>query len=300
MVCSYSILLLGLLSGQVGCAHNNASAGDRQLASLREEIQRIEAERDRAVERVSILEHERSMRETGKQKDTPAPLDDRGLRVVRLEPNKENPNDDPKTGADFSDGTRPSISIHGREVRKSNVQDYTQRTASLDSIRPIEREEPSDRPSISKADLGRTDVGFVSNVGISTVRPSALDPAARASYDSALALFRRRKFEAAESAFADFIVRWPDHPFGSNALFWRSEIFAERGDHRKAIEECEGAIARFPMGNKTPDCLLKIGISFDRTNDKDKARSAFDRLLAEYPTSEPARKIPRAYASQKK
>jgi TolA-binding protein len=57
-----------------------------------------------------------------------------------------------------------------------------------------------------------------------------------------------------------------------------------------------GATLRFPLGNKVPDCLLKLGLCQEKLGNKDKAKSYFERLARDYPRSEAARRIPDARA----
>ena len=61
----------------------------------------------------------------------------------------------------------------------------------------------------------------------------------------------------------------------------------------RAEEQFEGVVSRFPTGNKSPDALLKAGLSAQQLGKTEIAKSWFSKLQREYPQSEAARKVPR-------
>jgi tol-pal system protein YbgF len=122
--------------------------------------------------------------------------------------------------------------------------------------------------------------------------PAALDADAKRAYDAALGLVNAHQYDQALEAFAAFLVRWPDHPNADNAMYWRGESYYAKGEYARAAEEFEGATLRFPLGNKVPDCLLKLGLANQKLGNLPKAKSYFDRLMHDFPRSEAARRIP--------
>ena len=123
-------------------------------------------------------------------------------------------------------------------------------------------------------------------------RPSALDPEAKRTYDAALALVNDKKYGPALDAFAGFLMKYPDHPYAANAMYWRGECYFAQGEYLRAIEQFEGVVARFPLGGKTPDALLKLGISQQKLGNPTKAKEYFDKLGREWPRSDAVRHIP--------
>jgi tol-pal system protein YbgF len=122
--------------------------------------------------------------------------------------------------------------------------------------------------------------------------PSALDPEAKRAYDAALSLVTARQYDKALDSLAAFLLKWPDHPYADNAMYWRGECYFARGDYVHASEQFEGVLARFPAGNKAPDALLKLGICRQKLGDPNGARELFVRLTQQYPKSEASRRIP--------
>lgn len=128
--------------------------------------------------------------------------------------------------------------------------------------------------------------------GSSEGRPSALDPDARKAYDQALALVNAKQHERALEALNAFLVRWPDHPYAENAMYWRGEIYFAQGEYLRAAEQFEAVVARFGGGRKAPDALLKIGMCHDRLGAPARANEYWTRLKRDFPQSDAARKIP--------
>lgn len=123
-------------------------------------------------------------------------------------------------------------------------------------------------------------------------RPSVLDPEARRSYDRAIELVNGKQHEKALEALNAFLVKWPDHPYAENAMYWRGEIFFAQGEYLRAAEQFEAVVARF-NGRKAPDALLKIGMCHDKLGAGSRANETWARLKRDYPQSDAARKIPK-------
>ncbi|MDP9148335.1 MAG: tol-pal system protein YbgF, partial [Myxococcota bacterium] len=121
-----------------------------------------------------------------------------------------------------------------------------------------------------------------------------LDPEAKRAYDAALILVNARRCDRALDALASFLVKWPDHPYADNAMYWRGECYFARADYERASEQFEGVLARYPAGNKAPDALLKLGVCQQKLGDGAKAKASFDRLAEQYPQSDAARRISQA------
>lgn len=264
----------------VACAHG--SAEDRQLAALREDLARIEADHDKLDQRMSALEAQGGESATAPAgKSASAPAQRPAPRTLHLDADgAERTETDAtaaagaRTGDDPDDPSpRPVIKVHGAGGKRGRGgSDVVEQTLPDEGATA-----PATQPSGPQ----------------STARPSALDPEARRAYDQALSLVNARNYAGALDAFATFLVRWPDHPYADNATYWRGECYFAQGEFARAAEQFEGTIARFPLGNKVPDAWLKLGMCQQKLGNATKARAAFDRLEREYPKSDAARRIPR-------
>lgn len=278
-------LALGSALGGGGCARAD-SVADRHIAEMREAIGAIQAEQDRANQRLGLLEvsaeDSREARAAAaaaaagaaaagaaasRAAGAPSAAGGAGApagRTVQIGDSEE-----PRDGEDPNDpNARPEIRLQGPPGAAARAL----RGKSLARGRGEGRVDPDD---------GRSD----------SPRPSALEPEAKKSYDAALGLVGAKQYDRALEALAAFLVRWPDHPYAENAMYWRGECYFARGEYLRAAEQFEAVLARF-NGNKAPDALLKIGHCHDRLGSSDRAKEYWDRLRRDYPRSEATKKIP--------
>jgi tol-pal system protein YbgF len=248
-----------VLAAAGGCAR---SAEERQLEAMRDEIDKLQHDRDRENARSGLLSREGAEGEAAAVAPRlPAP-DQRPLpdAVTLGFPGEPAPDDavDPEDPA-----PRPAIRVLG-----------------------------APRPGGRTGWRGEDRVEQTGPADGAEARPSALDPEAKKAYDEALAAVTARRYDGALDALAAFLVKWPDHPYADNAMYWRGECYFARGEYARAAEQFEGVLGRFPAGNKAPDALLKLGVTAQRTGDGARAREFFSRLAQEYPQSQAARRIP--------
>jgi tol-pal system protein YbgF len=253
-----ALVLAGVAAG--GCA---STSEERQLADMRAEIDKITESRDRADQEMLAPEAaESQMASVSAPAPVPAPAPiPADQDAVILGRRAGDANDD---YADTEDtAPRPVIRVFGSQ--RAMTRGGWRGDDPVDSTGP---DDGSPRPA------------------------GSLDPAASRAYDAALSLVNAKQYDRALDALAAFLVRWPDHPYADNAMYWRGECYFARGEYLRASEQFEGVIARFPVGNKVPDALLKLGISHLRLGDPTKAKECFDRLAQTYGQSEAARHIP--------
>ena len=259
------------LASLAGCAHSE-SAEEKEMSKMREEISHIQNEHDSLDKRVDALElhtgaaasdepnpdgaPSRNASASNDARSTPTPQ----LRVVRIDSGGNAADPEPSPDPNATD-VRPAIEVFGTSPGRDA---HAGRTAG----------------SATRGDTRGRDSGA-----------SAFDPAANTAYDRALALVNAKKYDDALDAFAAFLVKWPDHPNADNATYWRGECYFAKGDYARAAEQLEGVIARFPYGNKVPDALMKLGTTYEKLGDADRAKSARDRLLRDFPRSDAARRL---------
>ena len=245
-----------------------ASAEDRQLAALREDMEAVQADNDRFAKRLDALEiKEDDLANAEKKKPAARPVQQPVKTADGVEQTQVQTSEAAGAVVDDPDdrSPRPVIKVVGGGRRG---QDVVQQT--LPDETPV-------GPAIKE----------------NAQKPSALDPEAKRAYDAALALVNNKQYGAGRDAFAAFLVRYPDHPYADNATYWRGECYFAEGDYSRAVEQFEGVIARFPLGNKVPDAWLKAGLAYQKLGNPQKAKAAFDKLLRDWPKSDSARRVPR-------
>jgi tol-pal system protein YbgF len=294
------LAVLGAMLPLSGCARGE-SAETKQLAEMREQMNKDEQEHDKLKDRMDVVEdalieqrEERAQAQKGMPPKSTAPTEK--PRTVALSPGGGDDWVDPAlAGEDPEDTTpRPSIKVQGAP---GAPQPRATGRAPNDSRRGAKGGGVAGPDQISTTIPDESPNGGAAGPAIQPGggnRPAALDPDARVAYDGARNLVVARKYREAIDAFTAFLVKWPDHPMADNAMYWRGECFIALGDYAHAEQELEGALARFPLGNKTPDILLKLGMVEDKLGHADKSRGYYDKLSQDYPKSDAAKRIPAA------
>lgn len=248
------IVTVLLLGAQPSCAR---SAEERQLDSMRADIERIQSDRDLAAQPAGADPVDPGAQRSSPVAPPPPPIQPPPPELAAPTQNDSLEADD---YADPEDVTpRPKIRVFGSpraSGRNRGGDDQVEQVSSDDST------------------------------------GSALDPEAKRAYDAALSLVNARQYGPGLDALAAFLVKWPDHPYADHAMYWRGECYFAQGDFAHALEQFEGVLARFPAGMKAPDALLKLGMCHQKLGHSAQARASFDRLVQDYPQSDAARHVP--------
>jgi tol-pal system protein YbgF len=256
-----------------GCAR---SAEERHLDEMRETIEEVQADRD-GKERDMMAESAAPPRADGAAARQPA-FASQSPASLPIGPEPGGPGEGEAMDTD-DPSPRPTLRVVGTpRIGRNGWREDQVEQSNLDP----------QQPGASSGYASGSLVGGSAAAG----RPSALDPAAKPAYDSALALVGAHQYDRALEALAAFLVKYPDHPYADNAMYWRGECYFAKGDYLHAAEQFEGTVTRFPAGNKAPDALLKLGMSHMKLGNPTKAKECFDRLALTYPQSEAARRIP--------
>jgi tol-pal system protein YbgF len=114
------------------------------------------------------------------------------------------------------------------------------------------------------------------------------DPNESREFEAALAIFRRGEFPAAQTAFADFVRKYPQSGFRPTALFWLGNAQYANRDYRGAITNFRGLLAAAPDHPRAAEAVLSIANCQLELKDMAAARRTLDELVKAYPQSEAA------------
>lgn len=106
---------------------------------------------------------------------------------------------------------------------------------------------------------------------------------AEQEYDKARSFLEQGDYEAAERAFAAFLVSYPKDQFAGAAQYWLGVTYFVRGQHEKAVTAFAKGYKKYPKSSKAPENLLKLAKSLsalDRTAD---ACTTLKQLSSEHP-----------------
>jgi tol-pal system protein YbgF len=111
------------------------------------------------------------------------------------------------------------------------------------------------------------------------------DVGAKQLYETAYGFLLQTNYGAAETAFDDFLVRYPNDTLSGNAQYWLGESFFVRGQFKQAASAFLKGYQTYGKSAKAPDSLLKLALSLDRLGQRDAACSSFGELATKYPSA---------------
>lgn len=113
-------------------------------------------------------------------------------------------------------------------------------------------------------------------------------PAEMRDFDAALATLRKGEFAPAQTAFLDFIKRYPDSGYRPSALFWLGNAQYALKAYREAIINFKTVITIAPDHVRSPEAALSIANCQVELKDVKSARKTLEDLIKVYPQSEAA------------
>jgi tol-pal system protein YbgF len=119
-------------------------------------------------------------------------------------------------------------------------------------------------------------------------RELTVEPTEQRDFDAALATFRKGDFPAAQSAFGEFMRRYPQSGYKATALFWLGNAQYANRDYRGAIANFRALVAQSPDHPRAPEAVLSIANCQIELKDNAGARRTLDELIKAYPQSEAA------------
>jgi tol-pal system protein YbgF len=123
--------------------------------------------------------------------------------------------------------------------------------------------------------------------------PPPPDPkAAAASANDAFGKARQKMlsgdYDAAETAFSDYVTTYPDTPKTPEARYWWGKTLAVRGDYVKAASAFIGSIRGWPQTAWAPDAVVELGRALVQLKKPADACGTLSELKRRYPKAPPA------------
>ena len=112
------------------------------------------------------------------------------------------------------------------------------------------------------------------------------DPAEKQEFDAALAVLRKGEFAPAQTAFANFLKRYPQSGYKAPALFWLGNAQYALRNYKDAITNFRLLVATDPEHVRVPEAVLSIANCQVELKDVKAARKTLEDLIKAYPQSE--------------
>ncbi len=114
------------------------------------------------------------------------------------------------------------------------------------------------------------------------------DPKEKADFEAALGVFRAGQFAQAQTAFAEFVKRYPQSGYNASALFWLGNAQYATRNYNEAIANFRSMLSLAPDHAKAPEAVLSIANCQIELKDTRAARRTLEDLSKAYPQSEAA------------
>ena len=119
-------------------------------------------------------------------------------------------------------------------------------------------------------------------------REFSAEPIEKRDFEAALAIFRKGDFAGSQTAFVDFLKRFPLSGYGASSLFWLGNAQYATRDYKEAVTNFRSLLSLSPDHLRAPEAVLSIANCQVELKDTKAARKTLEDLLKAYPQSEAA------------
>ncbi|MCI5060860.1 MAG: tol-pal system protein YbgF [Alphaproteobacteria bacterium] len=106
---------------------------------------------------------------------------------------------------------------------------------------------------------------------------------ATAQYEAAFAYLKAQKYEDAQNGFQSFLDGNKEHVLAANAKYWLGETYYTQGKYKQAAKNFAEGFQTYPDSAKSPDILLKLGMSLGRMDKAGDACIALAQVAKKFP-----------------
>ena len=128
-------------------------------------------------------------------------------------------------------------------------------------------------------------VFFFFSTDQSLATPAQRQDTTKQLYDRVMDEFKRRDYEAAMAGFRLFIELHSQSALAANAQYWIGECQYRTRRYRDALKSFYEVVSNYPLSPKLAASTLKLGQTYTKLGDHEKARLMFDRVVDQYPDS---------------
>ena len=109
------------------------------------------------------------------------------------------------------------------------------------------------------------------------------------AYNQAFDALKSSNFPTAISGFRSFLSTYPTSALADNAQYWLGEAYYVTRDYGNATTAFERVLAGWPSSRKAPDALLKLGYTQVEQKRVDAARVTLQQVVTRFPGTDAAR-----------
>ena len=123
------------------------------------------------------------------------------------------------------------------------------------------------------------------SLNLAVAAPANMQESSRHLYDRVMEEFKHRDYEAALAGFRFFLELHGQSSLAANAQYWAGECQFRLGRYKGALKSFYHVVSYYPLSPKLAASTLKIGQTYTRLKDHEKARMTYERVVDQYPES---------------
>jgi tol-pal system protein YbgF len=123
------------------------------------------------------------------------------------------------------------------------------------------------------------------SVAVTWAAPAQVQDTSRHLYDRVMEEFKHRDYEAALAGFRLFLELHGQTSLAANAQYWVGECQYRMGRYRDALKAFYHVVSYYPLSPKLAASTLKLGQTYTKLKDYEKARMMYERVVDQYPDS---------------
>lgn len=128
-------------------------------------------------------------------------------------------------------------------------------------------------------------IALLFSLNLAVAAPSNMQDTSRHFYDRVMEEFKHRDYEAALAGFRFFLEVHGQSSLAANAQYWAGECQYRLGRYREALKSFYNVLSDYPLSQKLAAATLKLGQTYTKIKDHEKARMMYERVIDQYPES---------------
>ncbi|MEO6306625.1 MAG: tol-pal system protein YbgF [Nitrospiraceae bacterium] len=128
-------------------------------------------------------------------------------------------------------------------------------------------------------------IAVLFSLNLAVAAPSNMQDSSRHLYDRVMEEYKHRDYEAALAGFRFFLELHGHSSLAANAQYWVGECQYRLGRYKEALKSFYHVVSYYPLSPKLTASTLKIGQTYTRLKDHEKARLMYERVIDDYPES---------------
>ena len=128
-------------------------------------------------------------------------------------------------------------------------------------------------------------IAMLFSLNLAVAAPSKMQDSSRHLYDRVMEEYKHKDYAAALACFRFFLELHGQSSLAANAQYLMGECQYRLGRYKEALKSFYHVVSYYPLSPKLAASTLKIGQTYTRLKDHEKAHMMYERVVEQYPES---------------